>query len=77
MLSASAHAQAAESYQGMQAVTREVFLLPMLGSKLEAFREEVRIGRGFQLFRCTHINFKSQSIPKAFPAVYHTMELQL
>ena len=55
MLSASAHAQAVYSCHGMQAVTREDFLLPTLGAKLEAFREEVRTGRGFQLFRCTHL----------------------
>ena len=35
----------------VQRVTREDFPLPTLGPKLEAFREEVRIGRGFQLFR--------------------------
>jgi hypothetical protein len=35
--------------------TREQFPLPTLGPKLEAFREEVRIGRGFQLLRRVHI----------------------
>lgn len=35
----------------VQKVTREDFPLPTLGAKLEGFREEVRIGRGFQLFR--------------------------
>ena len=28
------------------------FPLPTLGPKLEAIRENVRIGRGFQLIRC-------------------------
>jgi hypothetical protein len=32
--------------------SREHFPLPSLGPKLEACREEVRIGRGFQLLRC-------------------------
>ena len=32
--------------------SREHFLLPNLGPKLEALREEVRIGRGFQILRC-------------------------
>lgn len=31
--------------------SREAFPLPTLGPKLEACREEVRIGRGFQLLR--------------------------
>lgn len=31
--------------------SREEFPLPTLGPKLEALREEVRIGRGFQLLR--------------------------
>ena len=57
LLPASAHARAVQSYHGMQAVTGEDFLLPTLGAKLEAFREEVRTGRGFQLFRCTRLNF--------------------
>ena len=35
----------------MQQVTREDFSLPTLGAKLEGYREEVRVGRGFQLFR--------------------------
>ncbi len=30
---------------------REQFELPSLGPKLEALREEVRIGRGFQILR--------------------------
>ena len=32
--------------------SREQFLLPTLGPKLEALREEVCIGRGFQILRC-------------------------
>ena len=32
--------------------TREHFLLPTLGPKLEKLGEEVRVGRGFQLLRC-------------------------
>ena len=32
--------------------SREEFLLPTLGPKLEKLGEEVRIGRGFQLLRC-------------------------
>lgn len=39
--------------------TREAFPLPTLGPKLEAFREEVRIGRGFQLLRCALIALPS------------------
>ena len=31
--------------------SREHFALPSLGPKLEALREEVRIGRGFQILR--------------------------
>lgn len=31
--------------------TREAFPLPTFGPKLEQLREEVRIGRGFQLLR--------------------------
>lgn len=35
----------------MQDITKEEFPLPNLGPKLVDFREEVRTGRGFQLFR--------------------------
>ena len=31
--------------------TREAFPLPTFGTKLEQLREEVRIGRGFQVLR--------------------------
>ncbi len=34
-----------------QDLAKEDFPLPTLGPKLVAFREEVRTGRGFQLFR--------------------------
>ena len=37
--------------------SREAFPLPTLGPKLEACREEVRIGRGFQLLRCAGLRF--------------------
>ena len=44
--------------------TRDHFLLPTLGPKLEQLREEVRIGRGFQLLRCASIDkANSLSLP--------------
>ena len=32
--------------------TKAVFALPNLGPRLEAIRENVRVGRGFQLIKC-------------------------
>ena len=39
------------SENAMQDITQADFPLAMLGPKLVAMREEVRIGRGFQLIR--------------------------
>lgn len=49
--------------------SREEFPLPTLGPKLEALREEVRIGRGFQLLRCAlpfSENLRQKSSEKLF-----------
>ena len=62
LLPASAYMQTFKRFHGMQAVTREDFLLPTLGAKLEGFREEVRTGRGFQLFRCTRLNLSCKAL---------------
>ena len=42
--------------------SREDFLLPTLGPKLEKLGEEVRIGRGFQLLRCVDDTSTARSL---------------
>ena len=47
-------------------LTKEDFSLPTLGPKLEAIRENIRIGRGFQLIKCGHICAELVTCPDRF-----------